>query len=106
MGDLHLTVHLDLVAVQEVSVEEGLVADHHHHTAPQGSVVTAEEVEVVAVTTVGRYDMKQELSLLYCRANLSTAVTTTNYLSLLNIEENATGMSRQSNTSGAFVQTQ
>lgn len=105
MGDLHLTVHLDLVAVQEVSVEEGLVADHHHHTAPQGSVVTAEEV-VVAVTTVGRYDMKQELSLLYCRAYLSTAVTTTNYLSLLNIEENATGMSRQSNKSGAFAQTQ
>jgi len=53
--DLHLTVHMDLVAVQEVSVREDLVADHHLPTALQVSVVTAE-----VATMVDRYETEQE----------------------------------------------
>ena len=53
MEDLHLTVHMDLVAVQEVSVWEDLVV-------LQLSGVTAE-----VVTTVDRYDTEHELSFLF-----------------------------------------
>jgi hypothetical protein len=49
LEDLHLTVHMDLVAVQEVLVPEDLVADHHLPTVLQVLVVTAE-----VVTTVDR----------------------------------------------------
>ena len=55
LEDLHLTMHMDLVAVQEVSVREDLVADRHLPTVLQVSVVTAE-----VVTMVDRYDTEQE----------------------------------------------
>jgi hypothetical protein len=55
LEDLHLTVQMDLVAVQEVSVGVDLVADRHLPTVLQVSVVIAE-----VATMVDRYDAEQE----------------------------------------------
>jgi len=55
LEDLPLTVHMDLVAVREVSGREDLVVDHHLPTALQVSVVTAE-----VATMVDRYDKEHE----------------------------------------------
>jgi len=55
LEDLHLTVQMDLVAVQEVSVGEDLVVDHHLPMVLLVSVVTAE-----VATMVDRYDTEQE----------------------------------------------